>query len=172
MRFPRTSLWIANTTTNKGDRLMPTNYQFDDEDDIDTSTDVVSQLRKVNRALEKRAKELEQELSGLKTQTRQRTVKDVLQAKGLNPKIAVFIPQDVDTSEEAIAAWVDEYGDVFGVQPAQTNEAPVQKGPDLSAQHRMNNVVSTGSMPDIDEDVFAKVAGAKSKEDLDALLGL
>ena len=150
---------------------MPTNYQFDDEDDIDTSTDVVSQLRKVNRALEKRAKELEQELSGLKTQTRQRTVKDVLQAKGLNPKIAVFIPQDVDTSEEAIAAWVDEYGDVFGVQPAQTNEAPVQKGPDLSAQNRMNNVVSTGSMPDIDEDMFAKVAGVKTKEDLDALLG-
>jgi hypothetical protein len=150
---------------------MPTNYQFDDEDDIDTSTDVVSQLRKVNRALEKRAKELEQELSGLKTQTRQRTVKDVLQAKGLNPKIAVFIPQDVDTSEEAIAAWVDEYGDVFGVQPAQTNEAPTQKGPDLSAQHRMNNVVSSGSMPDIDEDMFAKVAGAKTKEDLDALLG-
>jgi hypothetical protein len=151
---------------------MPTNYQFDDEDDMDTSTDVVSQLRKVNRALEKRAKELEQELSGLKTQTRQRTVKDVLQAKGLNPKIAVFIPQDVDTSEEAIAAWVDEYGDVFGVQPAQTNEAPTQKGPDLSAQHRMNNVVSSGSMPDIDEDMFAKVAGVKSKEDLDALLGL
>ena len=150
---------------------MPTNYQFDDEDDIDTSTDVVSQLRKVNRALEKRAKELEQELSGLKTQTRQRTVKDVLQAKGLNPKIAVFIPQDVDTSEEAIAAWVDEYGDVFGVQPAQTNEAPTQKGPDLSAQHRKNNVVSSGSMPDIDEDMFAKVAGVKTKEDLDALLG-
>lgn len=150
---------------------MPTNYQFDDEDDIDTSTDVVSQLRKVNRALEKRAKELEQELSGLKTQTRQRTVKDVLQAKGLNPKIAVFIPQDVDTSEEAIAAWVDEYGDVFGVQPAQTNEAPTQKGPDVSAQNRMNNVVSSGSMPDIDEDMFAKVAGVKTKEDLDALLG-
>jgi hypothetical protein len=150
---------------------MPTNYQFDDEDDMDTSTDVVSQLRKVNRALEKRAKELEQELSGLKTQTRQRTVKDVLQAKGLNPKIAAFIPQDVDTSEEAISAWVDEYGDVFGVQPAQTNEAPVQKGPDLSAQNRMNNVVSTGSMPDIDDDMFAKVSGVKSKEDLDALLG-
>ena len=149
---------------------MPTNYQFDDEDD-ETSTDVVSQLRKVNRALEKRAKELEQELSGLKTQTRQRTVKDVLQAKGLNPKISAFIPQDIDTSEEAIAAWVDEYGDVFGVQPAQTNEKPTQKGPDLSAQHRMNNVVSSGSMPDIDEDMFAKVSGVKSKEDLDALLG-
>jgi hypothetical protein len=35
----------------------------------------------------------------------------------------------------------------------------------------MNNVVSTGSMPNIDEDMFAKVANVKSKEDLDALLG-
>jgi hypothetical protein len=150
---------------------MPTNYQFDDEDDIDTSTDVVSQLRKVNRALEKRAKELEQELSGLKTQTRQRTVKDVLQAKGLNPKISAFIPQDIETSEEAIAAWVNEYGDVFGVQPVQTNDTPTQKSLDVSAQNRMNNVIATGLMPDIDEDMFAKVTGAKTKEDLDALLG-
>jgi len=63
---------------------MATNY-YDDDEDNDTTTDVVGQLRKVNRTLEKRAKELEQELAGLKTQTRQRTVKDVLQAKGLNP---------------------------------------------------------------------------------------
>ena len=149
---------------------MPTNYEYDDEDD-DTTTDVVSQLRKVNRALEKRAKELEQELSGLKTQTRQRTVKDVLQAKGLNPKIAVFIPQDIDVSEEAIAQWVNEYGDVFGIQ-TPSEEKPVQKSPEVMAQARINNMVATGTAPDIDEDAFAKIASAKSREDLDALLGL
>ena len=148
---------------------MTTNY-YDDEDD-DTSTDVVAQLRKVNRALEKRAKELEQELSGLKTQTRQRTVKDVLQAKGLNPKIAAFIPQDIDTSEEAINNWVNEYGDVFGIQ-APTEEKPAAKSPEVVAQARINNLVSTGSAPDVDEDAFAKIAGAKTREDLDALLGL
>jgi hypothetical protein len=149
---------------------MATNYEYDDEDD-DTTTDVVSQLRKVNRALEKRAKELEQELSGLKTQTRQRTVKDVLQAKGLNPKIAAFIPQDIDTSEEAINNWVNEYGDVFGIQ-TPSEEKPVQKSPEVLAQARINNMVATGTAPDIDEDAFAKIASAKSREDLDALLGL
>ena len=149
---------------------MATNYEYDDEDD-DTTTDVVSQLRKVNRALEKRAKELEQELSGLKTQTRQRTVKDVLQAKGLNPKIAAFIPQDIDTSEEAINNWVNEYGDVFGIQ-TQSEEKPVQKNSEIAAQARINNLVATGTAPDVDEDAFAKIAGAKSREDLDALLGL
>ena len=149
---------------------MATNYEYDDEDD-DTSTDVVAQLRKVNRSLEKRTKELEQELSGLKTQTRQRTVKDVLQAKGLNPKIAAFIPADIDTSEEAINNWVNEYGDVFGIQ-APTEEKPAQKNPEVQAQARINNMVATGSAPDIDEDAFAKIANAKTREDLDALLGL
>ena len=86
---------------------MATNY-YDDEEDDDTTTDVVGQLRKVNRALEKRAKELEQELSGLKTQTRQRTVKDVLQAKGLNPKIAAFIPQDIETNFRDIISSTEE----------------------------------------------------------------
>ena len=149
---------------------MPNNYEYDDEDD-DTTTDVVGQLRKVNRALEKRAKELEQELSGLKTQTRQRTVKDVLQAKGLNPKIAAFIPQDIDSSEEAITTWVNEYGDVFGIQ-TQSEEKPVQKNSEIAAQARINNLVATGTAPDVDEDAFAKIAGAKTREDLDALLGL
>lgn len=148
---------------------MATNY-YDDEDD-DTTTDVVGQLRKVNRALEKRAKELEQELDGLKSQTRQRTVKDVLQAKGLNPKIAAFIPQDIDSSEEAISTWVNEYGDIFGIQ-TPSDEKPVQKNSEIAAQARINNLVATGSAPDVDEDAFAKIAGAKTREDLDALLGL
>ena len=147
---------------------MATNY-YDDEDD-DTTTDVVGQLRKVNRSLEKRAKELEQELSGLKNQTRQRTVKDVLQAKGLNPKIAAFIPQDIDTSEEAINNWVNEYGDVFGIQAPE--EKPAEKSPEVKAQARINNMVATGTAPDIDEDAFVKIANAKTKEDLDILLGL
>ena len=148
---------------------MATNY-YDDEEDDDTTTDVVGQLRKVNRALEKRAKELEQELSGLKTQTRQRTVKDVLQAKGLNPKIAAFIPQDIDSSEEEIVKWVNEYGDVFGIQ-TPSEEKPAEKSPEVKAQARINNLVSSGTAPDIDEDAFAKIAGAKTREDLDALLG-
>jgi hypothetical protein len=149
---------------------MATNYEYDDEDD-DTTTDVVGQLRKVNRALEKRAKELEQELSGLKTQTRQRTVKDVLQAKGLNPKIAAFIPQDIDSSEEAITTWVNEYGDVFGIQ-TPSEEKPAAKSPEVMAQARINNIAATGTAPDVDEDAFAKIAAAKTREDLDALLGL
>jgi hypothetical protein len=149
---------------------MATNY-YDDDEDNDTTTDVVGQLRKVNRTLEKRAKELEQELAGLKSQTRQRTVKDVLQAKGLNPKIAALIPQDIEPTDDALVKWIEDYGDVFGVQ-TQTEEKPAEKSPEIKAQARINNMVATGTAPDIDEDAFAKIANAKSKEDLDILLGL
>jgi len=73
---------------------MATNYDEDDFDEDFEPQDVVKQLRKVNKTLEKRLKELEVEATTLKTQTRQRTVKDVLTAKGINPKVAAFIPQD------------------------------------------------------------------------------
>lgn len=150
---------------------MATNYEYDDEDD-ETSTDTgINQLRKVNRALEKRAKELEQELLGLKSQTRQRTVKDVLQAKGLNPKIAAFVPQDIDTSEEAINQWINEYGDVFGAT-TQAESQPTQQSQDVTAQARINNMVATGQAPSLDQDSMSRVLQAKSRDELDALLGL
>lgn len=150
---------------------MATNYEYDDEDDETTQDGGINQLRKVNRALEKRAKELEQELLGLKSQTRQRTVKDVLQAKGLNPKIAAFVPADLDTSEEAINNWINEYGDVFGAVTQAENQ-PTQQSPDVTAQARINNMVATGQAPSLDQDSMSRVMQAKSRDELDALLGL
>jgi len=126
---------------------MATNYDDDDDFlDEDQPQDVVRQLRKVNKTLEKRLKELEVETNTYKTQTRQRTVKDVLASKGINPKVAAFIPQDIEITEEAVSKWLDEYGDVFGVK---TEEAPKESNsasnfnPALQAQKRINDVVSS-----------------------------
>lgn len=153
---------------------MSQNNEYDDEfDDFgDEGTDVVKQLRKVNRTLEKRAKELEQELKGLQTQTRQRTVKDVLQAKGINPKIAAFIPQDIETSEEAINGWLSEYGDVFGVNSNANSEQASNNSIDVSANTRINQVVSTGQVPDVDSDALAKILSAGNAEELNRILGI
>ena len=144
---------------------MATNYDDDDFFDEDNEPqDVVKQLRKVNRTLEKRLKELETEATTLKNQTRQRTVKDVLTAKGVNPKVAAFIPQDIEITEEAVTNWLNEYGDVFGVQNAADNKGESQSqanNPALQAQKRINDVVSTGTPPGVDEDVALKIANAK-----------
>lgn len=155
---------------------MATNYDDDDFFDEDNEPqDVVKQLRKVNRTLEKRLKELETEATTLKNQTRQRTVKDVLTAKGVNPKVAAFIPQDIEITEEAVTNWLNEYGDVFGVQNAADNKGESQSqanNPALQAQKRINDVVSTGTPPGVDEDVALKIANAKSADELSALLGV
>lgn len=149
---------------------MATNYEYDDEDDDfeAESGDVVKQLRKVNRTLEKRLKELEAEANSLKTQTRQRTVKDVLTAKNVNPKIAAFIPQDIE-GEEAITTWLNEYGDVFGIQ--QEKEA-APESPDVTAQKRINNTINSAQAPQIDEDALAKILNAEGPAALNAILGI
>ena len=149
---------------------MATNYEYDDEDDFtEEGGDVVKQLRKVNRTLEKRLKELEAEANGLKIQTRQRTVKDVLTAKGINPKIAAFIPQDIE-GEEAISGWLNEYGDVFGVTPQQ--EEAKQDSADISAAKRIANTVNSAAAPTIDEDALAKILSAEGPAALNAILGI
>jgi hypothetical protein len=151
---------------------MATNYEYDDEDDDfgNEPQDVVKQLRKVNRTLEKRLKELEVEANTLKVQTRQRTVKDVLSAKGINPKVAAFIPQDIDTTEEAVSAWLTEYGDVFGVQ--QSPEETQAKETASDAQRRIQNVMQTGTPPGVDEDALARILNATSAADLSSILGV
>lgn len=149
---------------------MATNYEYDDEDDFtEEGGDVVKQLRKVNRTLEKRLKELEAEANTLKTQTRQRTVKDVLTAKGVNPKIAAFIPQDIE-GEEAISGWLNEYGDVFGVTPQQ--EEAKQDSEDVSAAKRIANTINSAAAPTIDEDALAKILSAEGPAALNAILGI
>jgi hypothetical protein len=153
---------------------MATNYDEDDDFDLeDGPQDVVKQLRKVNRTLEKRLKELEQEATSLKTQTRQRTVKDVLTAKGINPKVAAFIPQDLDASEEAVTNWLNEHGDVFGIKSGEESESKsTPNNQALQAQQRINDVVSTGTPPGVDEDMYAKMANVKNAAELNALLGI
>lgn len=152
---------------------MATNYDDDDFFDEDNEPqDVVKQLRKVNRTLEKRLKDLEVEATTLKNQTRQRTVKDVLTAKGINPKVATFIPQDIDITEEAVTTWLNEYGDIFGVQQESTQGESQAQNPALQAQRRINEVVSTGTPPGVDEDSMSKILNAKSAAELSALLGV
>jgi hypothetical protein len=152
---------------------MATNYDDDDFLDEDNEPqDVVKQLRKVNRTLEKRLKELEVESTTLKNQTRQRTVKDVLTAKGVNPKVAAFIPQDIEISEEAVSNWLTEYGDVFGVTTQTAPEGAKAQDPTLQAQKRINDVVSTGTPPGVDEDTMSKILNAKSAADLNTILGV
>ena len=99
------------------------NYE-DDEDDFELdSNDASSQLRKANKQKDKQLKEIQSELAELRKEKRDRTIKETLTSRGVNPKIAAFIPQDIDLTEESLSNWLAENGDVFGFSTQQSNQA-------------------------------------------------
>lgn len=157
---------------------MATNY--DEDDDYDFQEEVREEkqnpLRKVNKALEKRLKELEAENQAFKSQVRQRTVKDVLTSKGVRTSIAKYIPQDI-TSEEEIAAWLQENAEDFNITfndgKAEEKPADAKANPALQAMQRINDFAATGQPPSFDEDVAARLNNPNlTRAELDALLGV
>lgn len=158
---------------------MADNYDWeDDDDDFETSskggTDVLKELRKANRAKEKQLKELQDQLSSMQSSVRERSVKDVLESKGLNSKIAAFIPKEI-TSADDVAAWVEQYGDVFGSAPAvdssEAESSPAQFNPELAALNRIAQTQSSGQPFSSDPtQIAAQIASANSIEELNMLL--
>lgn len=154
---------------------MSNNYQeWDDEDDFDLedapqkrddSTDLVRKLRKAERAKEKRIRELEDELGSLRSAQRENLIKNVLSEKGVNPKIAAFIPSTLETSPEALSAWIEEYADVFGVKTAVDTDTK-QQSQDLAALRQIDAVTSGALSPDRQEDMFLRLNQAGSAEEI------
>jgi hypothetical protein len=153
---------------------MGTIYDEDDFDDYDTDSgsDLVKQLRKAAKAAERKAAALEQELSSLRGEARTRTVKEVLASRGINPKVAKFLPADIEPTEEAVAAWISEYADVFGVQTSEAGSEPQMKADpaDVAAQARINNMVANATTPSGDDDILARINSATSSRELDQII--
>jgi len=143
--------------------------QYDDDDFDDEVVDNgPANLRKALKRAEKERNALQEQLDAVKSNLRQRSVKDVLETKGVNPKIAAFIPSDLEAPEQ-IAAWLDEYADVFGFAQAQSettetseNDAAIQR-----IESSTNNAVTPGR----DADLFNKIASATTKEELAQIMG-
>jgi len=74
------------------------------DDDNFTETDLLKQLRKLEKEQSRRIKELEQQLGSYKVAERDSTVQYVLESMGVNPKIARFIPQDIEVNVDTITA--------------------------------------------------------------------
>jgi len=147
------------------------NYDYeDDEDEVTTeSNDVVKQLRKANKQKEKELADLKSQFETLNKQQRERAIKDVLEARGVNKKISAFIPQDLDPTEESLSKWLDDYGDVFGLETTESNQ-PVVDQATQDAYQKMNRVTGQGITPDSGDDIYRKLMSANSKEELDEVI--
>ena len=154
---------------------MSNNYWDEDEDDLDTDnevqmdgSDLLKKLRKAKRNDEKRIKELTEQLEGLSKSQRERTVKEVLEQKGVNPKAQRLILKDLDDiSEESVNNWLADNGDLFGLtQPEVTQEKELNR----AALRQQDVVTQLGSSPDRAEDLLSRINNAASAEELNSII--
>jgi len=148
------------------------NYDYEDEDDnnIDTSSDLIKQLRKANKQKEKELAELKAQFEGLNKAQRERAIKDALAARGVNTKIASFIPQDIDPTEESVSKWLESNADVFGIQSTESQQTPSVDPAQAKQYQRLTNAAEQGNTPNASADIMNKLLNANSREELDEVI--
>ena len=155
---------------------MSNNYWDDEDDDLDTEvtnntdgSDLLKKLRKAKRNDEKRIKELTDQLESLSKVQRERTVKEVLEKKGVNPKAVRLILKDIDdVNEDSVNNWLDENGDLFGL--IKSEEAPKVNEMDRAALRQQDVVTQGAYTPDRAEDLNYRLDNAESAEEILSLL--
>jgi hypothetical protein len=151
------------------------NYDYEDDDDYtmdDSSNDLVKQLRKASKQKDKELNELKAQFESLNKSQRERAIKDALASRGVNSKIASFIPQDIDPTEESVSKWLEDYADVFGIETGQTQATPNINPADAAAYKRMTNSADSGTSPEHNGDIMQRLMNANSKEELDEVIRL
>ena len=151
------------------------NYDYEDDDDTDTTTeslsnDLVKQLRKANKQKEKELAELKANFESLNKAQRERAIKDALASRGVNTKIASFIPQDIDPTEESVSKWLESNADVFGIQSTESQQAPNIDPAQAKQYQRLTNAAEQGNSPDPTADIMQKLLNANSREELDDVI--
>ena len=155
---------------------MSNNYWDDEDDDLDAEygaptndNDLLKKLRKAKRADEKRIKELTEQLEGLSKVQRERTVKEVLEKKGVNPKATRLILKDLDDiTEDSVNNWLEDNGDLFGIEV--TKEAPNVSSEERMALSQQDSIAQGAKTPDRGEDIAMQIENAQSAEELQRII--
>ena len=155
---------------------MSNNYWDDEEDDLDTTneyagdgSDLLKKLRKAKRSDEKRIKELTEQLEGLSKVQRERTIKEVLEKKGVNAKAARLIMKDLeDINEETVNNWLDDNADLFGLKVEEP--ANPEQDSNRAALRQQDIVTQNALTPERTEDLQTKISNAESAEEILAIL--
>jgi hypothetical protein len=149
------------------------NYWADEEEDEETTnvyesdTDLVKKLRKALKVEQRKNKELETSYGEVTKAQKERILKDVLASKGVSPKIAQFIPADIEASEDAISAWLDNNGDVFGYTPSDKSKVNQE---DISSMKKMDAVLTGAETPISSDDLQNRIANAESEDEIISIL--
>lgn len=148
----------------------------DNAEEYENETNDVSEPKGLRAQLEKALaenKELKTELQTVKSTVREKTLSEVLNAKGVNTKVSKFIPEDINGVEE-IEEWLTDNADVFGftVNDEQVNQTPKSVVTDEEKQsaNRLQNLNQSAQTPSKFQDFETRLANATSKKEIDDIM--
>lgn len=147
------------------------NDEFDFDDDGLSDSDLVKRLRKVISDQKKLINEQSEELDAFYTSTWESDVQDALTEMGVDPRLARFVPDGVESVDQ-LEDWVTENAEVFGIVSSDNGDL---YGNDINREHieaaEMMAAVEEGDVdPQIGMDLYNRIQDAGSKEELLSLL--
>lgn len=122
-------------------------YDDDGDDYRGEDSKLVKDLRAQIEKLSKADKEKAEKLAVYENRERTQTIETVLAARGVNPRIAKFMPSDIEVSEQAVASWLDENADIFGVQPVAAEQEQQAPPPEADPFRRMAALEQSAQPP-------------------------
>lgn len=159
----RTVAMATNDWTDDDD--FDDEFEAPQQQEVDPNTKRFKDLRKAKRADEKRIKELTEQLETLSKAQRERVVKEVLTQKGVNPKAARLILNDLsDVNEESVSHWLDDNADLFGLEVKQKEDP--QKQADLAALRQQDIVTQGATTPNPGMNAEQLLNDATSADDI------
>jgi len=144
-------------------------YDYEDDTDEYDGTDLVKKLRKQVSQLSKELKERDQAIAEFQTYNHESSVGEILASFGLNPKIAQFIPSEIEADEDAVSEWLNEYGEAFGITAVDETES-YQEDPDAQAYEQMSDFEEGSFDPNVGRDIASMIANATSPDELTSFL--
>jgi len=127
-------------------------------------------------------KQLQKQLNEVSTEARQGKVTSWLTSKGINAKVAKFIPDTV-TSAEDFDGWVAENADVFGFSVGEegtvetasnTNSVPGglpnTSVDNINAANRVGNINQSAKSVSALQDFETRIANAKDDAEVNAIM--
>ena len=149
------------------DEGNPVEVEFPDTNDGDNGP---AELRKALKKEKTEKDNLEKELATLRADAKARTVKEVLEKKGVPDKVAKFIPADVVTSEQ-IDTWLTENAEVFNLTVTQSEANDATNNENATNLKRINSATESAVQATKDADIMAKLLNPNTPDsELKALL--
>lgn len=133
--------------------------------------------------------ELKTKNSELQVNLRKSSIGSYFRDKGINPKLARYVPVDLDPTEENLAKWIEDDGELFNIKPAEkpadgTTPPPEGDGTQKPAEtvsegstasfeqawNQINGTTSTALPPGKEGDLMSQIASANDLESLQKLI--